>query len=47
MSSDFVAFLREADKVFVFMAKAVFKPSHALAVAHYHSLNLSGELIMP
>ena len=38
---------RLADQVFVFIARAVFKPSLAVAVAHYPSLNLSGELTMP
>lgn len=32
-----------ADQVLVFMARAVFKPSLAVPVAHYFSLNLSGK----
>ena len=36
---------RLADQIFVFMARAVFKPSLAVPVAHYPSLKLSGELV--
>lgn len=31
-----------ADQVFVFMARAAFKPSLSMPVAHYFSLNLTG-----
>ena len=34
---------RLADQVFVFMARAVFKLPLAIPIAHYPSLNLSGE----
>ena len=33
-----------ADQMLVFMARAVFKPSLAVPVAHFPSLNLTGEL---
>ena len=36
-----------ADQMLVFMARAVFKPSLAVAVAHYPSLKLSGEYVNP
>ena len=36
-----------ADQVFVFMARAVFKPSLAVPIGHYPSLNLSGKWIIP
>lgn len=36
---------RLADQVFVFMARAVFKPSLKVPIAHFPSLKLSGELI--
>ena len=36
---------RLADQVFVFLARAVFKPSLAIPVAHYSSSNLSGETV--
>ena len=32
-----------AKQIFVFMARAVFHPSLAVPVAHYPSLNLTGE----
>jgi hypothetical protein len=35
-----------AEKVFVFMARAVFKPSLTMAVAHYFSSNLKGENLL-
>ena len=38
---------RLADQRLVFMARAVFKPSLAVAVAHYPSLNLSGKYAKP
>ena len=31
-----------ADQAFVFMARAVFKPSLSVPVAHYFSLNMKG-----
>ena len=37
---------RLADHVFVFMARAVFKPTLAVPIAHYPSLNLSGKSII-
>lgn len=33
---------KPADQVFVFLARAVFKPSLSVPVAHYFSLNLKG-----
>lgn len=33
-----------ADHVFVFMARAIFKPSLSAAIAHYFSLSLKGIL---
>ncbi len=37
---------RLADQAFAFMARAVFKPSLAVPIAHYPSLKLTGESIM-
>ena len=37
---------RLANHVFVFMARAVFKPSLAVPIAHYPTLNLSGKSII-
>jgi len=34
-----------ADQALVFMARAVFKPSLTLPIAHYFSLNIKGMLI--
>ena len=38
---------RLVDRMLVFMARAVFKPTLAVAVAHYPSLNLSGKYAKP
>ena len=34
-----------ADQVLVFMARAVFKPTLALPITHYFSVNLTGILV--
>lgn len=45
-TTDFTTHGQLADQVLVFMARAVFKPSLAVPIAHYPSLKLSGKHII-